>query len=121
MTDILMKLTSKIGKPLLNNDVLTIIKLFTGEIHYRNGKYIKINRIPKLDYRYEMLFRRPKIRQILNTDINDHRLKGSVWFKINNKFMVFNVGYLRIWYVDRYYDGYIKEIFYNNNVSVSYV
>jgi hypothetical protein len=121
MSNILLKLTSKTGKYLVNNDVLTIIKLFTGELHYRNGKYTKVNRIPRLDSRYEMLLNRPRIKQILNTDRNDHILKGSVWFKVNGKFMVFNVGYLHVWVGTHFYDGYITEVYYKGNAYLTHI
>ena len=46
-------------------ELVDYVKLFTGEGVWRNGKYINIHRIPKLDYRYEMLLSRPKIKQII--------------------------------------------------------
>lgn len=125
MADILMQKIDKVGNRLLTVDTINTIKIFTGELEYRNGKYSKIRRIPKTDFRYEMLLQRPKIKQILNTNTNYsnpyHNLKGSVWFKVNDKFMVFNVGFQTIWMGTHYYNGYVTEIHYNKKKSVTFI
>lgn len=89
------------------------IKLFTGEGCWRNGKYIHIHRISKNDFRYEMLSRRPRIKQLNNSfDIN-FPIRGTTWFKTsNNKFMVINVAHTtRLNGV--YVNEFIWEVYYN--------
>jgi len=89
------------------------IKLFTGEGCWRRGKYVHIHRIPKDDYRYAMLLRKPKIKQLRNMFNDDHPLRGVTWFKLpNKKFMVINVKYER--HIDGlYFNTYIWELYYN--------
>ena len=121
MSDILLKLRNMDGKFMVSPDVVNHIKLFTGELILRNGKYLRIGKIPKTDSRYEMLRKRPKIRQIHNScDLhNNYPFKGSVWFKVNGKFMVINVGYQPVWIGNRNQYGDFVEIHYNSNINVS--
>jgi hypothetical protein len=102
-------LVCKLPQYIVNN-----IKLYTGEGCWRNGKYIHIHRIPKDDYRYTMLLKRPRIKQIYNNE-NGHNLKGAVWFKLNTgKFMFVCVKYNRIRLLNNmYYYGYVWELYYD--------
>jgi hypothetical protein len=96
----------------LPEDVVNMIKLYTGEMVIRNGKYIK--RI-KRDYRYDILNNKPKIKQIYN-DYSLDNLKGIVWFKLNNKFIVISVRYKMIILKNNIkIFGYFHEIHYNKN------
>ena len=114
MADILIKKTNSHGKHLVTPDIINVIKLFTGELHIRKGKYVKVNRIPNSDYRYTILKKRPLIRQVHNTDVLNHPLRGCVWFKVNGKFMVIYSGKQHVWMGTHYYDGYLTEMHYNN-------
>ena len=102
---------SQVLKIKFPTDVHNIIKLYTGEACWRNGKFIHIHRIPKNDPRYAMLLKRPKIKQIQN----DHftaPIKGGVWFKSSTGKFVFitvrygfsftNLGYITrfVWEMD---------------------
>jgi hypothetical protein len=51
----------------LPRDILHIILKFNGTIIYFNGKYFDINKIKKLDYRYNLL--KPVILKKINMDI----------------------------------------------------
>ena len=120
MSDILLKLRNKDGKNLTTPDVVNYIKLFTGELIFKNGRFTRIKKIPLSDPRYELLLERPRIRQIHNHDLNhSHPLKGSVWFKINGKFMVINSGYQYVWIGTHHQEGYFTEIFYNGTTLIS--
>jgi hypothetical protein len=120
MSDILLKLRNKNGKTLTTPDVVNYIKLFTGELVMRNGKYSKIGRIPLSDPRYEILLKRPRIRQVNNRDLNhNYPLKGSVWFKLNGKFMVINSGYKYVWVGTHNQEGYFTEVYYKGNVFIN--
>jgi len=118
MSDILFLLNNSDGKYKLTSDIVYNIKLFTGELVFRNGKHRKIGKLSQNDPRYEILQKRPRIRQILNSsDINrEHPLKGSVWFKINGKFMVINVGYLPVLIGNYNVSCYSLEIHYKGSV-----
>ena len=100
---------------MLPHYIVNHIKLFTGEGWWRNGKYIHIHRIPRNDLRYELLLRRPKIKQIHNGSVDDGKLIGAAWFKLpTNKFMVIYVIYKK--FINGiFYDGYIWELHYNGN------
>jgi hypothetical protein len=120
MTDILLKFRNQLGKCLTTNDTVNHIKLFTGELIEKNGKYCRIQKIPKNDPRYEMLRKRPRIRQVYNNDMTrQYPLKGSVWFKINGKFMVINVGYQDFWNGTRKVSGQLIELHYNSTVTLN--
>ena len=95
-------------------DVVNIIKLYTDELVIRNDKYIK--RIIKNDYRYNMLNKKPRIKQVHNCD-NTNNLKGITWFKLkSDKFMVIAVRYKIMFYKNNIrIFGYFHEINYNNN------
>jgi hypothetical protein len=84
---------SQVLKIKFPTDVHNIIKLYTGEACWRNGKFIHIHHIPKNDPRYAMLLKRPKIKQIRN-DHFDSPVKGAVWFKSSTgKFVFITVRY----------------------------
>uniref|UniRef100_A0A6C0LB12 Uncharacterized protein n=1 Tax=viral metagenome TaxID=1070528 RepID=A0A6C0LB12_9ZZZZ len=120
MSDILLKLRNKDGKFMVSPDVVNYIKLFTGELIMRNGKYSRIGRIPLSDPRYDLLIKRPRIRQVHNRDLNhNYPLKGSVWFKVNGKFMVINAGYQYVWVGTHNQEGYFTEVYYNGNVLIT--
>ena len=101
--------------------VIDIIKEFTGDGCWRNGRYINIHRIPNDDPRYQMLRRRPKIRQLNYDPIGDLKA-GCAWFKLpNNKFVVINVLKGRCWINDRYEVGDFWEMRYNGQKIISYL
>jgi hypothetical protein len=104
-------------------ELVDYVKLFTGEGVWRNGKYINIHRIPKLDYRYEMLLSRPKIKQIINDSISkEHVLRGCTWFKSTTlKFVVINVRYATSWGQYTPFQGYYWEMFYDNKVVCMHI
>jgi hypothetical protein len=98
---------------MLAHELVDIIKTFTGDAYWRNGKFVLVRRIPKTDERYAMLKKRPRIKQIFNNDCNNS-VKGSVWFKLpTGKFMVINIieGSIRIG--TQQYHGTFREIHYN--------
>jgi hypothetical protein len=97
----------------LSPEIVDIIKIYTGEGCWRNGKYINIKKIPKNDYRYNVLKNRPVIKQIYHHDL-DNPLKGCVWFKLDNgKFVLINVVAGRFWTGMYYIEGYFWEMYYN--------
>jgi len=100
--------------------IVDIIKEYTGEGCWRNGKYINIHRIPRDDSRYQMLQRRPKIRQLKYDTVGDLKA-GSAWFKLpNNKFVVINVLKGRCWINDHYEVGDFWEMRYNGEQLICY-
>jgi hypothetical protein len=120
MSDILLKLRNKDGKFMVTPDVVNYIKLFTGELVMRNGKYSRIGKIPLSDPRYDLLIKRPRIRQVHNRDLNhNYPLKGCSWFKVNGKFMVINAGYQYVWVGTHNQEGYFTEVYYNGNVFIN--
>ena len=52
----------------LMKEIVDIVKTFTGEAYWRNGKFILVRRILKTDERYTMLKKRPRIKQIFNNE-----------------------------------------------------
>jgi len=97
----------------LPKEIVDIVKLYTGEGCWRNGKYIHIHRIPKDDFRYAMLTRKPKIKT-LRYDSSTSEMMGSVWFKLcNGKFIVLNLKEKN--YIQTPY--YIWEMHYNQNIT----
>ena len=100
----------------LPSEIVDIIKLYTGEGCWRNGKYINIHRIPKTDDRYLMLKKR-RIIQVKNENISD-TLRGMAWFKNDcGKFMVINSGYMKYWNGTHFIEGYLWELRYNGKVT----
>ena len=99
------------------------IKLYTGEGFWRKNKYVNIHRIPSDDPRYEMLRRRPKIRQILNeASTPESPLRGAAWFKLpNNKFMMITVRKGKSWHTNMSIHGCLWEMHYNEQVSTFYI
>jgi hypothetical protein len=72
-----------------------------------------LNALKKNDYRYNMLKNKPKIKQIHN-DYSLDNLKGIVWFKLNNKFIVISVRYKMMFIKNNIkIFGYFHEINYN--------
>jgi hypothetical protein len=109
---------SHVLKIRLGEDIHSIIKLYTGEACWRNGKYIHIHRIPKDDPRYEMLRKKPRIRQIKSC-YTLNSLMGRSWFKLKNgKFMVISVLYSREWGPGNYIEGYFWEMHYNMEKTI---
>jgi len=91
-------IVTKEKKFTLPNELVDIIKTYTGEGCWYKGKYINVRRIPKTDERYAMLKKRPRIKQVFNNDFENPK-RGCVWFKLpSGKFIVINVmnGSLRI-------------------------
>lgn len=108
-------------RSIIPKDIVDIIKLYTGEGCWRNGKYIQIHRIPKDDCRYTMLRKRPMIKQIYN-DNKYHPLKGSVWFKLDNgKFVVISVSKNYIWDETQKIHIYFWEMHYNQTQTLYYI
>jgi hypothetical protein len=98
--------------------IVNHIKLFTGEGWWRNGKYIHIHRIPRDDPRYEMLLRRPKIKQLSNNFNITVPFRGTTWFKLpNNKFMVINVQHVHE-INGMHYNTFVWELYYNEKKTV---
>jgi hypothetical protein len=98
--------------------IVDIIKLYTGEGCWRNGKYIHIHRIPKDDCRYKMLLKRPKIKQICY-DSSSSEKAGCVWFKLHTgKFIVINVKYGYYWNGVINIRGTFMEIHYNQTKTM---
>jgi len=106
-------------RTVLPKDVVDVIKLYTGEGQWRNGKYIHIHRIPVSDPRYSVLSRRPVIKQIHNDDFTTP-YRGCVWFKLpTGKFMVIGVREGYTWVstaVQR--RGHFWELNYNQEKTV---
>jgi hypothetical protein len=109
----------------LPKDVVDIIKLYTGEGQWRNGKYIHIHRISASDPRYSVLSQRPVIKQVHN-DHSQHQYRGCVWFKLpTGKFMVIGVreGYeWREWFGNfEKVEGHFWELNYNQEKTLLYL
>jgi hypothetical protein len=101
--------------------IIDIIKEYTGDGCWRNGKYINIRRIPKDDPRYQMLKKRPKIKQLRYDTVGDLKA-GCVWFKLpNNKFVVINVLRGRHWIGDHRIEGDFWELSYNGEKIIRLV
>ena len=109
MTDILVKR--------LPTDIVNFIKLYTGELYMKDGRFHRVTRISSDDPRYEMLKKRPRIRKVTN-DYKQAPWKGSVWFKLNTgKFMVINVRESHVWNGINYWFGYVWAMHYNEAVT----
>jgi hypothetical protein len=106
---------------ILPSCIVDIIKEYTGEGCWRNGKYINIHRIPPNDPRYQMLKKRSKIRQ-LQYDPVGGLIVGSTWFKLpNKKFIVINVYRGKHWNGDFYVHGDFWEMHYNGEKFIRYL
>jgi hypothetical protein len=104
---------SYVLRSVLPTECVDIIKEYTGEGCWRNGKYINIHLIPKDDFRYKMLLKRPRIRQLKYNCPAPFKC-GSAWFKLQNgKFMVINVLNGNFWNGVFYEYGDLLEIHYN--------
>jgi hypothetical protein len=125
MADLLLKKLNSSGIPQLAHELIDVIKLYTGEACWRNGKFLKINRIPKTDSRYYMLKKRPQIKQV-TTDCSNRftdKKQGMVWFKINGSFMVITCGNRHVW-IDQnhaYYDGHVRETYFDKTKLIELV
>jgi hypothetical protein len=99
-------------------EIIDIIKTYTGEGIWRNGKFITIHKISKSDNRYKMLLKRPRIKQVHNCDMKNP-LKGCVWFKTTSgKFIVINVMINYSFRVgDMYHRADLWEMHYNKEVT----
>jgi hypothetical protein len=112
-----IKMTHELIKK-LPKEIVDIIKLYTGEGCWRNGKYINIHRIPKNDIRYEMLKKRPRIKQIPYNNVGQSYC-GTTWFKLDNgKFIVIRVGEMTISTLFGRVTGHFREMYYNKEKSV---
>ena len=103
----------------LPKEIVDVIKLYTGEGCWINGKYININKIPQHDIRYLLLKKRPRIKQLSfdRTESKIERnlwLNGSTWFKLKNgKHIVINVGKMKIWNGFQFMTGTFWVLNYN--------
>ena len=105
----------------LPKELVDIIKLYTGDGCWQNGMYINIKRIPKRDARYEMLKKRPLIKQVYN-EYRECCIKGSVWFKLDTgKFIVINSGIGYVWNGHEYITGEYWEMYYNKNRNLHFL
>jgi len=105
----------------LPKEIVDIIKLYTGEGLWRNGKYINIHRIPKNDFRYEILKKRPKIKQLPYNIVN-HTFCGTTWFKLDNgKFVVIKVGEMTIYNGIIHVTDYFWKMYYNKEEMTQYL
>jgi len=116
----LRKLTimTSVLKSVLPEDIVNVIKLYTGEAEWRNDKYINIRRIPKSDPRFTMLKKRPLIKQV-HCDCFQNPIRGCVWFKApTGRFMVLTVreGYVRYGTGQRY--GIYSELDYKAQKNI---
>jgi hypothetical protein len=105
------KMTEQLSKK-LPNELVDHVKLYTGEAYWTNlGKFQLVYRFSKDDYRYAMLSKRPRVKQILNENYNDH-LRGCAWFKREDgRFVVINVRYMHNRSVLGPREGYFWEMY----------
>jgi dTDP-D-glucose 4,6-dehydratase len=102
--------------PLLTDDTINYIKTYTGEMKLRNGIYVK--QIPKNDERYSILKTKPEITYYKNSSI-DQTLKGFVWWKVNNKFMMITVFNNKKMHIQNAEDNFLHEYFYDDKHIVT--
>jgi hypothetical protein len=77
-------------------ELVDYIKLYTGNAMWKNGQFVKITKIPKDDFRYAILKKMPKIKQVHNGFYGEPK-RGAVWFKMENrKFATISVLYKRV-------------------------
>jgi len=125
MADILLKKLNSSGIPILPVEIVDVIKLYTGEGCWLNGRFVKINKISKNDSRYNMLKKRPQIKQV-STDCSNRfsdKKQGMVWFKINGSFMVISSGNRHVW-IDTnlaYFDGHARETYFNKTKLIEII
>jgi len=98
-------------------EIIDVIKTYTGEGLWRNGKFVIINKLNKSDNRYKILSKMPKIKQIYNSD-REFPLKGGVWFKSESgKFVVINViNHFRFKFGTTYQYADIWEMYYDKKI-----
>jgi hypothetical protein len=64
----------------LPSDLIPVLKLFTGEIRERNGKYMR--QISRRDSRYKLLRKLPKVLVLDHDRFTDEKKGyGFTWFK----------------------------------------
>jgi hypothetical protein len=108
-------------KRTLPSCIIDVVKEYTGEGFWRNGEYINIHRIAKSDPRYQMLKKRPKIKQLKYDTVSSLKT-GSVWFKISTgKFIVINVMQGQIFNGTYYSNGDVWEMNYNKKKIIHYL
>jgi hypothetical protein len=107
---------------ILPKEIVDHVKLYTGEAYWTNqGKFRLVSRFPKDDHRYEMLRKRPRVKQILNENYNDH-LRGCAWFKREDgRFVVINVRYMCNRSVLGPREGYFWEMFNGDEKTTVYL
>jgi hypothetical protein len=77
-------------------EVVDHVKLFTGNAYWKNGKLYNVTKIEKNDFRYAILKKMPKIKQVHNGYFEEPK-RGCVWFKMENgKFATISVLYKRM-------------------------
>jgi len=93
----------------LPSELVDHVKLFTGNAYWKNGKLYNVTKISKKDFRYGILKKMPKIKQVHN-DFYEHPKRGCVWFKAENgKFVTISVRYKRVGQIY----GFFWEFQYN--------
>jgi hypothetical protein len=102
--------------PVLPKDIINYIKTYTGEVKIRNGVFT--TQIPKDDERYFMLKKKPIIKYHKVSAINKN-IKGTVWFKINDKYMVISVYNNKKVFGNNNKDVFLHEYFYNDNCIIT--
>jgi len=78
----------------LPSDLIPVLKLFTGEIRERNGKYM--HQLSRNDPRYKLLRKRPRILVLQNKHYDgDKKGYGFTWFKTidRSKHIIISVYY----------------------------
>lgn len=104
---------SHVLRSLLPVHCVDIVKEYTGEGCWRNGKYINIHRIQKTDCRYEMLRKKTRIKQLCYDSMSG-LMAGCAWFKLQSgKFIVINVMHGKIWNGNYYEVRDLWEMNYN--------
>lgn len=102
--------------PELTEDVINCIKTYTGEVKLRNDIYMR--QIPKNDVRYSILTKKPTITYYKNSSV-DETLKGFVWWKVNNKYMMITVFNNHKLHIENSEDDFLHEYFYDDKHIVT--
>lgn len=80
----------------LPSEIVDHVKVFTGNVYWKNGKLYNVTKISKEDFRYAILKKMLKIKQVHNGYFEEKK-RGSVWFKMENgKFATISVLYKRV-------------------------
>jgi hypothetical protein len=65
-----------------------------------------------------MLRKRPRVKQLIY-DSTEKWINGSTWFKLKNgKFVVINVGKMKVWNGTRFEHGVFWQMHYNTEQKV---